>query len=105
MVLTYHHLRELGFIKDFPKLVKAQPYLYGIGMILFVIGLFWSGYFGAPRKTPGTGYIESMEVYVFMLLMGLGSVLSVLGGIIFVGFVLYSIIRRHESGGEKEAQP
>ncbi len=105
MVLTYHHLRELGFIKDLPKLVKAQPYLYGVGMILFVMGLFWSGYFGAPRKTPGTGYIESMEVYIFMLLMGLGSVLSVLGGIIFVGFVLYSIIKRHEFRREEEAQP
>ncbi len=105
MVLTYHQLRELGFVESLPGVVRLQPYLYGIGMILFVMGLFWSGYFGAPRKTPGTGYIESVEVYAFMLLMGLGSVLSVLGGIIFVGFVLYSIIRRHESGGEKEAQP
>ena len=94
MVLTYHHLKELGFVKYLPGIAKIQPYLYGVGMILFVIGLFWSGYFGAPRKTPGTGYIESLEVYTFMLLMGLGSILSVLGGIVFVAYVSYTIIRR-----------
>ena len=105
MVLTYYHLRELGFVDEFPKLVRIQPYLYGVGMILFVMGLFWSGYFGAPRKTPGTGYIESMEVYAFMLLMGLGSILSVVGGIIFVGYVLYSIIKSHEYGSPQKAQP
>jgi len=104
MVLTYHFLREMGFIKELPKAVKIQPYLYGIGMFLFVLGLFWAGVYGAPRKTYGTGYIENFKVYLFMLLMGLGSVLSVLGGIIFVGYILYSTIGSHGSSGEKEAQ-
>ncbi len=107
MVLTYRYLMEFGKAGELPKLVKAQPYLYGSGMLLFVLGLFWSGYFGAPRKTPGTGYIESLEVYLFMILMGVGSVLSVVGGIIFVAFVLYSIIiiKGHGYGGNEEAEP
>jgi len=104
MVLTYYQLKELKLVREFPVLVKLQPYLYGLGMILFVLGLFWSGYFGAPRKTPGTGYIQSLEVYAFMLLMGMGAVLSVLGGVLFVVYVLYFIVRRWD-GSPKEAQP
>ncbi len=104
MVLTYHILKEMGYIGKLPKIVRIQPYLYGVGMLLFVGGLFWAGVYGAPRKTFGTGYIDSLKVYVFMILMGLGSVLSVLGGIIFVGYVLYSIIRNHGYTGQEEAQ-
>lgn len=104
MVLTYHFLKEMGFVKELPKVVKIQPFLYGTGMLLFVLGLFWAGVYGAPRKTYGTGYIENLEVYLFMLIMGLGSILSVLGGIIFVGYILYSIVGSHGSSGEKEAQ-
>ena len=104
MGLTYHYLRELGYVERLPRLVKVQPYLYGVGMLLFVSGLFWAGVYGAPRKTFGTGYIESFKVYLFMVIMGVGSVLSVMGGIIFVLFVLYSIIKRHEFRVQKEAR-
>ncbi len=103
MGLTFHYLRELGFVSRIPKLVRVQPYLYGVGMLLFSLGLFWAGVYGAPRKTFGTGYIESFQVYLFMLLMGLGSVLSVVGGVIFVLYVLSSIIRRHEHPREEKA--
>ena len=104
MGLTYRFLRELGYVGELPKLVKFQPYLYGVGMLLFTSGLFWAGVYGAPRKTFGTGYIESLKVFIFMLVMGLGSVLSVMGGIIFVVYVLYSIIRRHELGVQEETR-
>ena len=100
MGLTYHYLRKIGFVSKLPKLIQIQPLLYGFGMTLFVSGLFWAGVYGAPRKTFGTGYIESLKVYVFMLVMGLGSVLSVVGGIMFVLFVLYSILFRNRSSGK-----
>ncbi|RLJ70535.1 heme/copper-type cytochrome/quinol oxidase subunit 1 [Hydrogenivirga caldilitoris] len=105
MGLTYHYIQELGYREGLPKLIRLQPYLYGIGMLFFTSGLFWAGVYGAPRKTFGTGYIESFKVYVFMLIMGLGSVLSVIGGILFVIFVLYSIIKRYELGSEEKTQP
>ncbi len=95
MVLTYHLLRELGYRRgELPKVVKLQPYLYGLGMFLFVMGLFWAGVLGAPRKTPGVAYIDSPLLMAYMALMGLGSVLSVLGGVIFVLYSLYSVLRR-----------
>ncbi len=96
MALTYNFLKEFGRIKELPKIVKIQPFLYGFGMLLFVISLFWAGVYGAPRKTFGTDYIESFKVYLFMSLMGLGSVLSVLGGVIFVLYTLYAVFKRKD---------
>ena len=93
MTLTYVYLKEMKMLEDIPPLARLQPYLYGVGMLLFTSGLFWAGVYGAPRKTYGTGYIESLKVYLFMALMGLGSVLSVLGGIIFVALILYALFR------------
>ncbi len=99
MILTYHLLKELGYRSgELPKLVRLQPYLYGSGMFFFVMGLFWAGVLGAPRKTPGVGYIDSPLLLIYMLIMGLGSILSVLGGIIFVLYSLYSVIRRWKYG-------
>ncbi len=104
MLLTYRLMTELGYIKELPRVVKLQPYLYGLGMMLFTSALFWAGVYGAPRKTFGTGYIESLKVYIFMVLMGLGSILSVIGGVIFVLFVLYSIIKRNEFRIQEETR-
>ena len=103
MGLTFYYLKDLGFTSHLPGFVRVQPYLYGVGMLLFVLGLFWAGVYGAPRKTFGTGYIESFKVYLFMLLMGVGSVLSVIGGVIFVLYVLSSIIRSNGHPREEEA--
>jgi len=94
MALTLILLKELGFIKEIPKFVKFIPYFYGFGMLLFVMGLFWAGLFGTPRKVPGTDYITNAKVYIFMAIMGLGSILSVLGGASFVIYALKSTLRR-----------
>ena len=102
MSLTILFLKELGFIKDISRPVKFIPFFYGFGMLLFVSGLFWAGLFGTPRKMPGTDYITNAKVYLFMTLMGLGSILSVIGGAAFVMYVLKSILRRRkyeEAGG------
>ncbi len=92
MGVTYLYLRETCSL-NLRKLPSFQIGLYAVGMILFVLGLFWAGTFGAPRKTPGTAYIENPELILFMALMGIGSVLSVLGGVLFVGLVIYTTVR------------
>ena len=107
MALILLLLKEFGFVSYIPKPIKIVPFFYGFGMLLFVSGLFWAGLFGTPRKMPGTDYITNAKVYLFMAVMGLGSILSVLGGASFVIYVLKSILwgRKHEkTGGEtKEA--
>ena len=92
MALTFKFLKEYGYIKEVGKFVKSIPFFYGFGMLLFVSGLFFAGFLGAPRKTPGTEYIQDIRIYFFMALMGLGSILSVIGGASFVLYILYSIL-------------
>jgi len=93
MAYTLLILKEEGFIKKISFIGKSIPFFYGFGMLLFVTGLFWAGMFGAPRKTPGEEYIESFTLYAFMLLMGVGSILSVLGGASFILYVLVNLLK------------
>ncbi len=92
MGLSYYFLKDLRYVFALPSLIKWQPLLFGLGMILFSVSLYWAGYYGAPRKTPGTEYMDSTGVSAFMALMGAGSVLSVFSGVIYVLYLLKSII-------------
>jgi len=94
MALTFKFLKEAGYLREEGRLEKAIPFFYGFGMLLFVLGLFFAGLLGAPRKTPGEEYIRDLLTYLFMAMMGLGSLLSVLGGATFVGAVLWHLLRR-----------
>lgn len=90
MALSYHLLQEFGYIQRFSKLAKPQVFLYGIGMILFVLGLFFAGLKNAPRKTYGTGFTQDPVVLLSLTLMLIGTLFAVLGGAMFV---LYSLNR------------
>jgi len=92
MGLSYYFLKDLRYTSALSSLLRWQPVLYAFGMILFSGALFWAGYFGAPRKTFGTDYINTVEVYSFMALMGAGSVLSVLSGVLYVLYLLKCIV-------------
>ncbi|NPA32111.1 MAG: cytochrome C oxidase subunit I [Aquificae bacterium] len=105
MALTLRFLKEFSLIGEVSRLVKLIPFVYGLGMLMFSAGLFWAGLFGAPRKTPGTDYIQDFKVFLFMLLMGAGSILSVLGGASFVLWVLRVVLvgaHEKERGKTKE---
>jgi len=89
MGATYLLLRKL----DIPYSRRAamlQPHLYGAGLLLIISGLFWAGMQSAPRKT--VEYADS-ATSLAMNLMGLGSVVAVVGGAAFVGVVLLALLR------------
>jgi len=88
MGISYYLLKEYGWIKDFPKTVKPQLFLYGFGMILFVLGLYFAGFKGAPRKTYGTGFTDDPFVLLSLGLMMVETVFAVVSGIIFVVYML-----------------
>ncbi|MBI2561744.1 MAG: cbb3-type cytochrome c oxidase subunit I [candidate division NC10 bacterium] len=92
MGLTYRVLAETGEIA-WPRLATVQPWLYGIGMLLVVIGMNWAGSSGAPRKTfdPALGAAAARWVTP-MNLMGLGGVVAVLGGAAFVVNASWSLL-------------
>ena len=92
MGLTYRLLAEMGKIA-WPRLATVQPWLYGVGMLLMIIGMNWAGASGAPRKTfdPALGAAAARWVTP-MNLMGLGGVVAVVGGAAFVLNALWSLL-------------
>jgi cytochrome c oxidase subunit 1 len=89
MGLCYYLLPRLGFGPVPHRLATWQPILYGGGQVMHILGLAWSGGYGLKRKTLGKtlevsqGY-EALGDMAAMGLMGLGGLVSVAGGLLFL---------------------
>ena len=71
-----------------------QPWLYGAGQLLHIVGLVWSGGYGVQRKIAGNEQILRTPAEVFgMGLMGLGGAVAIAGGLAFV-IVVWRSLRR-----------
>ncbi|HLE94429.1 MAG TPA: cbb3-type cytochrome c oxidase subunit I [Sulfuricaulis sp.] len=93
MGLTYHLLPRLGFRAPDLKLSKWQPYLYGVGQSLHVMGLVISGGYGVQRKIAGTAQgLDTMGRVFGMGLMGLGGLVAIVGGFLFL-YICYGSMR------------
>ncbi|HJW56120.1 MAG TPA: cbb3-type cytochrome c oxidase subunit I [Burkholderiaceae bacterium] len=94
MGLTYYLLPRLGYSSPDSKLAGWQPYIYGAGQLLHITGLVWSGGYGVQRKVAGSDQVlHSTQEIAGMGLMGLGGLIAIIGGIIFLTIVLNAIIR------------
>ncbi len=88
MGITYHLLPRLGFRTPTGKMVRLQPAIYAIGQMMHVFGLAWSGGHGVQRKTAGSAQgLESIEKIAGMGIMGLGGVIAIIGGVMFLVIV------------------
>ncbi|MEW6689536.1 MAG: cbb3-type cytochrome c oxidase subunit I, partial [Pseudomonadota bacterium] len=93
MGLVYHLLPKLGFGAPQPRLATLQPWLYGGGQLLHVAGLLWSGGYGVQRKVAGADQVlRGFEQTAAMGLMGLGGLLAIAGGILFIVVVLRAMM-------------
>lgn len=79
------------------RLAFWQPLVYGFGQLLHISGLAYSGgYGGLQRKTPCGGGVElATDVKVAMGIMGIGGVLAIIGGIMFVVVVARAVYSSH----------
>jgi len=94
MGLTYLLLPALGFGTPAPRAAALQPWLYGGGQLLHVAGLLWSGGYGVQRKVAGAAQaLRTPEEIAAMGLMGLGGLIAVCGGLMFLVIVLRSLAR------------
>jgi cytochrome c oxidase subunit I len=95
MGLVYHLLPRLGYGTPQGRLAVAQPCLYGAGQLLHIAGLVWSGGYGVQRKVAGSEQVlrSSAEV-AGMGLMGLGGLLAIAGGLLFVVVVVRALRQR-----------
>lgn len=93
MGMTYLLLPELGWGKPARKLATLQPWLYGGGQFLHVAGLLWSGGYGVQRKVAGAQQgLEGIGQKAGMGLMGLGGLISIIGGLLFIYVVVKAMM-------------
>jgi cytochrome c oxidase subunit 1 len=97
MGLVYHLLPRLGYRSIRGRLPVLQPALYGLGQLMHIIGLVWSGGYGVQRKVAGVEQVLHTPAEVFgMSLMGLGGLIAIIGGLLFVVVVMRSVCGSRE---------
>jgi len=89
MGLTYHLLPRLGHGTPRSRLASWQPWLYGGGQLLHILGLVWSGGYGVERKVAGAAQVLRTPAEIAgMGLMGLGGLVAIAGGLAFIVVVI-----------------
>lgn len=97
MGLSYQLLPALGFKKANFKLSRIQLWIYASGQFLHIAGLLWSGGYGVERKVAGAAQgLDSAGRIAGMGLMGLGGLLSTLGGFVFIVIVIKALMTKTE---------
>jgi len=92
MGLVYHLLPRLGYAAPRGRLATLQPYLYGSGQLMHIVGLVWSGGYGVQRKVAGADQVlRSSGEIAGMGLMGLGGLVAIIGGLLFVVVVIRAV--------------
>lgn len=101
VLIPYIFRRELIL----PKLASIQPYLYAIGVATLSIGMMAAGSYGVPRRHWDITFSNAIfsfsfdpSIDIFMSMMGVGGLLAVLGGIIFIIVSLGSIMFGRRTG-------
>jgi heme/copper-type cytochrome/quinol oxidase subunit 1 len=99
MGIVYLVLPRLGYPLALPRAAQWQPYVYGIGQVMHITALAWSGGHGVKRKTVGALQgLDSWPEVIGMGLMGLGGLVAVTGGVMFLVVVLAALARRGHPG-------
>jgi len=85
MMLSLHVLPHLGLVPARARLMQALPWVYGIGQLLHMAGLAYSGGHGVQRKTAGAAQgLESVAQIAGMAVMGIGGLIAIIGGVVFL---------------------
>ena len=85
MGLVYVLLPVLGYAKADGRMALWQPYVYGAGQLIHVLGLAWSGGYGVQRKVAGAEQaLTTLPQKIGMGMMGLGGLIAIIGGLMFV---------------------
>jgi len=97
MAITVPLLETLGFAAPSPRvrtLARVQPLMLGGGQLVFAIGFALAGAHGMRRKTyGGEQEIRTLAEWIGLGVMGLGGIVAVMGGVLFL-FIVGAIWRR-----------
>ena len=73
MGMVYLLLPQFGFAAPQSRSAAWQPVIYGVGQLMHIVGLVWSGGYGVQRKVAGAEQVlRSAQETWGMGLMGLG---------------------------------
>jgi len=89
MGISFHLLPQLGFARVSGRMARWQPGLYGGGQLMHIVGLAWSGGYNVARKSSAAE--RGLEQVAGMGMMGLGGLISIIGGIVFLVLVYRSL--------------
>ncbi len=85
MGLTYLTLMAHDYeYMERSKLAIWQPTLLGVGQIMHIVGLFWSGGYGVERKNPCAGGEAMQQADLALRIQSTGGGIAILGGLLFV---------------------
>ena len=95
MGVVYYLLPQFGFAAPKSRYAAWQPVIYGTGQLMHIVGLVWSGGYGVQRKVAGAEQVlHTSHETLGMGLMGLGGLIAIAGGIMFLVIVLRSLCGR-----------
>lgn len=99
MGFTYYLLPNLGFGRLL-SIVRFQPYIYGAGQLLYIIGLASAGFLNVQRKVAGSAQgLDTLGKTISMGIMGIGGMISIIGGVAFLVVVIYAMTYGKTSKG------
>jgi len=94
MGLAYYLLPRFGYGEVAERWARPQLWLYAGGQLLHVIGLVWSGGYGVQRKVAGAAQaLRSWEETAAMGVMGIGGLLAIAGGMLFLVLAFHAMLR------------
>ncbi len=106
MALGYHLLHAHTGQAQGLALQRVQPLVYGCGLLLLALGLAWSGWLGAPRKsTHLQTLLDNPGYFVAMGLARLGGLLAIGGAGLFVFNIARGLWRARAATRAPARQP
>ena len=112
MGITYYLIplifrRELVFF----RLARIQPWLFGLGMLVFSISMTFAGSFGVPRRHWDITFSQapfgvefSPAVDLVMAVMALGGLVAITGGAIYILVTVGSVFFGRRLGAEESGR-
>ncbi len=99
MALTIHLLEPLGLKtpRRFARIAPWQPALFGVGQSIFAAGFALAGAAGMARKVYGVEQVRTATQSAGLVIMGLGGIVAVAGGLLFLAIVGAAWLRRTRS--------
>lgn len=93
-----------------PGWAKLQPYVYGLGMLIWGLGTGLAGHWGLPRRHWDVSFssvsalrvdlLQNPEVGFFLAMLGIGAIIAVVGGAMFVLNIVGTVV-----AGRRTATP